>query len=120
MISLHKSWCIQWESTEWIDVHVHYLQAELCPRNNRAIFYTHLAACMTKVTGNAAYADVARGVLRYVLRDMTDEGGGFYSAEDADSLPFEGATEKKEVGDKISASVCVSRCPLDSSERPKK
>ncbi|CAN0136550.1 unnamed protein product [Scytosiphon promiscuus] len=49
-----------------------------------------------QVTGNVAYADVARGVLRYVLRDMTDAGGGFYSAEDADSLPFEGATEKKE------------------------
>ncbi|CAM9833494.1 unnamed protein product [Ectocarpus sp. 6 AP-2014] len=49
-----------------------------------------------QVTGDTAYADVARGVLRYVLRDMTDEGGGFYSAEDADSLPFEGATEKKE------------------------
>lgn len=36
-------------------------------------------------------------MLRYVLRDMTDAAGGFYSAEDADSLPFEGAAEKKEV-----------------------
>lgn len=44
-----------------------------------------------------AYADVARGVLRYVLRDMTDPEGAFYSAEDADSLPFEGAAEKREV-----------------------
>lgn len=49
------------------------------------------------MTGNDAYADVARGVLRYVLRDMMDESGGFHSAEDADSLPFEGAKEKKEV-----------------------
>ncbi|CAM9214373.1 unnamed protein product [Laminaria digitata] len=49
-----------------------------------------------QVTGDVTYADVARGVLRYVLRDMTDAAGGFYSAEDADSLPFEGAKEKKE------------------------
>lgn len=49
------------------------------------------------MTGDERYADVARGVLRYVLRDMTDTSGGFYSAEDADSLPFEGAAMKKEV-----------------------
>lgn len=50
-----------------------------------------------KVTGNEDYAEVARGVLRYVLRDMTDPEGGFYSAEDADSFPFHGASEKREV-----------------------
>lgn len=50
-----------------------------------------------QVTGDEAYADVARGTLRYVLRDMTDPEGGFFSAEDADSMPFEGASEKKEV-----------------------
>ncbi|CAM9766823.1 unnamed protein product, partial [Sphacelaria rigidula] len=50
-----------------------------------------------QVTGNPVYADVARGVLRYVLRDMTHAEGGFYSAEDADSFPFEGAAQKKEV-----------------------
>ena len=32
------------------------------------------------------YAQTAREILDYVLRDMTDESGGFYSAEDADSL----------------------------------
>ena len=31
--------------------------------------------------------DVAEDTLAYVLRDMTDAAGGFYSAEDADSLP---------------------------------
>lgn len=50
-----------------------------------------------KVIRNEDYAGVARGVLRYVLRDMTDPEGGFYSAEDADSFPFHGATEKREV-----------------------
>ena len=32
------------------------------------------------------YEQIARGILDYVLNIMTDELGGFYSAEDADSL----------------------------------
>jgi uncharacterized protein YyaL (SSP411 family) len=39
-----------------------------------------------QVTGEKFYQDVARDVLEYVLRDMTDKGGGFFCAEDADSL----------------------------------
>ena len=42
------------------------------------------------VSGNQRFADVARDILRYVLRDMTHSGGGFYSAEDADSEGKEG------------------------------
>src|SRR5580693_6527204 len=38
-----------------------------------------------QITGDAQYAQIARRTLDYVLRDMTDAGGGFYSAEDADS-----------------------------------
>jgi uncharacterized protein YyaL (SSP411 family) len=38
-----------------------------------------------QITGEARHADVARGIFEYVLRDLTDAGGGFYSAEDADS-----------------------------------
>lgn len=37
------------------------------------------------VTRNPRYAAVVRDILDYVLRDMTDPRGGFYSAEDADS-----------------------------------
>jgi uncharacterized protein len=37
-----------------------------------------------------------RETLDYVLRDLTSPEGGFYSAEDADSLPATDATEKKE------------------------
>ncbi len=42
------------------------------------------------VSGDARHAGVARDILTYVLRDMTHLGGGFYSAEDADSERHEG------------------------------
>jgi uncharacterized protein YyaL (SSP411 family) len=51
-----------------------------------------------QASGDSFFLDVAADTLRYVLRDMTDPGGGFYSAEDADSVPPEEAAgaEKKE------------------------
>ena len=39
-----------------------------------------------QLTREVRWEKVARDVLDYVLRDMTDKEGGFYSAEDADSL----------------------------------
>jgi uncharacterized protein YyaL (SSP411 family) len=40
-----------------------------------------------QVSGDAFYYDVAADTLAYVAREMTDPGGAFYSAEDADSVP---------------------------------
>jgi len=42
-----------------------------------------------QATGDHGFAEIAEDTLRYVGREMTDPGGGFYSAEDADSLPPE-------------------------------
>ena len=42
------------------------------------------------ISGDARHADTARDILDYVLRDMTHSGGGFFSAEDADSEGHEG------------------------------
>jgi uncharacterized protein YyaL (SSP411 family) len=44
-----------------------------------------------QLTGDAFFADVAIDTLEYVRADLTDEGGGFFSAEDADSVPPEQA-----------------------------
>jgi uncharacterized protein len=52
-----------------------------------------LAACYieaSKVTGNHKYSGVAVEICDYVLRDMTDKDGAFYSTEDADSEGHEG------------------------------
>ncbi len=40
-----------------------------------------------QVTGQMDYKRVAEETIEYVLGNLHDEGGGFYSAEDADSLP---------------------------------
>ncbi len=49
-----------------------------------------------QVTGRPVFAQTARDILDYVLRDLTSPQGGFYSAEDADSLVQLGAQQKTE------------------------
>lgn len=59
-----------------------------------------------QASGKESYADVARDILDYVLRDMTDPSGGFYAAEDADSQGREGlfyVWEYREVVDVLGA-----------------
>jgi len=43
-----------------------------------------------QLSGNSEYARISRQIFDYVLRDMTSDEGGFYSASDADSEEEEG------------------------------
>jgi uncharacterized protein len=56
--------------------------------DNAQLIHLYLDAYL--VSGESRHAEVARDIIRYVLRDMTHSGGGFYSAEDADSEGKEG------------------------------
>ncbi len=49
-----------------------------------------------QATGRETFAWVARGIFDYVARDLTGPHGGFYSAEDADSLVAHGRPEHAE------------------------
>jgi uncharacterized protein len=46
-----------------------------------------------QVSGDPFYMEAAEDTLRYVMREMTGQEGGFFSAEDADSVPPEHAGE---------------------------
>jgi len=82
--------------TRW---HAPHFEKMLYDNAQLASAYLHAFA----ITGNKRFAQVAEDIIGYVLRDMTDGQGGFYSAEDADSLPADhqaggehGAVEKQE------------------------
>jgi len=49
-----------------------------------------------QLTGIAFFKEIAKEIVGYVQRELTHPDGGFYSAEDADSLPDKDATRKTE------------------------
>jgi uncharacterized protein YyaL (SSP411 family) len=51
-----------------------------------------------QITGDPTLAESARQIFDYVLRDMLDPEGGFYSAEDADSASDAAKPEEKSEG----------------------
>jgi uncharacterized protein YyaL (SSP411 family) len=72
--------------------HVPHFEKMLYDQAQLTMAYTEVF----QATADPEFERVVRETLDYVLRDMTSPEGGFYSAEDADSLPEPGATEKRE------------------------
>ena len=65
-------------------------------------------------TGDAFYPAVAEDTLEYVLADLTDEEGGFYSAEDADSLPAPAASSTEHAEAREGAFYVWSAADIDA------
>ena len=74
---------------EW---HVPHFEKMLYDQAQLAIAYLEA----WQMTGEKRHAEVVRDILSYVKREMTSPDGGFYSAEDADSLIKQGSTEHAE------------------------
>ncbi|XP_078081451.1 spermatogenesis-associated protein 20 isoform X2 [Mustelus asterias] len=72
--------------------HVPHFEKMLYDQGQLAVSYAEAY----QISGDMFFADVARDILLYVSRDLSDQSGGFYSAEDADSYPTTESTEKKE------------------------
>jgi hypothetical protein len=72
--------------------HVPHFEKMLYDQAQLVVAYTE----MFQVTGDHEFETATRETLEYVLRDLRSPEGGFYSAEDADSLPDAQATEKGE------------------------
>jgi uncharacterized protein YyaL (SSP411 family) len=65
------------------DWRVPHFEKMLYDQAQLALAYVEAA----QVSGDEFFASVAEDTVRYVMREMTDPDGGFYSAEDADSVP---------------------------------
>ena len=73
------------------DWRVPHFEKMLYDQAQLALAYTEAA----QITGDRFYGDVALDTLDYVRRDLASPGGGFFSAEDADSVPPEHAHEPR-------------------------
>jgi len=72
--------------------HVPHFEKMLYDQAQLAVSYAEAY----QITREPFFAEVTRDILEYVRRDMTDKQGGFYSAEDADSLLAAGKPEHAE------------------------
>jgi uncharacterized protein YyaL (SSP411 family) len=72
--------------------HVPHFEKMLYDNAQLAASYLEAFQC----SGDAFYKSVAQDIFNYVLYDMTSPDGGFYSAEDADSLEAGSGAIKKE------------------------
>ena len=62
--------------------------------DNAQLIVNYLAGY--RITGKQWFADIAAETADYVIRDLTDAEGGFYSAEDADSVPADISGQRRE------------------------
>ncbi len=51
--------------------------------------------CLEQATGDTKFAVVVRDIIDYTIRDLRHPLGGFFSGEDADSLPTPDAEKKQ-------------------------
>ncbi|GFO41818.1 spermatogenesis-associated protein 20 [Plakobranchus ocellatus] len=72
--------------------HVPHFEKMLYDQAQLAVSYVEAY----QVTKDQFYADIAKDIFTYVSRDLSHPEGGFYSAEDADSLPTKTSKDKKE------------------------
>jgi uncharacterized protein YyaL (SSP411 family) len=72
--------------------HVPHFEKMLYDQAQLVVAFTEIF----QLTADRAFEKVIRETLEYVLRDLCSPEGGFYSAEDADSLPDAQAAEKRE------------------------
>lgn len=59
---------------------------------------------------------MANNIINYIYRDLRSPGGGFYSAEDADSLPSNDSTVKKEGAFYVWTAAQLDELLVDDSE----
>jgi len=72
--------------------HVPHFEKMLYDQAQLVMAYTAAA----QLTGSSRFKEVVADIVTYVSRDLTHPSGGFYSAEDADSLPNAGSSQKLE------------------------
>ena len=80
------------------DWRVPHFEKMLYDQAQLVVAYLEAAQALRQDAGQAAaefFAAVAEDTLAYVAREMRDGDGGFYSAEDADSVPMDGGPKKE-------------------------